>query len=387
MQRFLEVMLGLSLLLVGYTYIGYAVAIWGLSRLFGKTRVLPVVADANLPTVAVLIAAHNEERWIQPRIENVLAQNYPPDRLIMRVASDGSQDQTAEILRELDDPRVRPLLFEKNRGKSAVLNDLVSQSCEELLVFSDANTFFDGEAIRNLARWFSDPRVGAVCGRLILNDPVTGRNVDSVYWKYETFLKKCEGRLGAVLGANGAIYALRREEYVPIPTDTIIDDFMIPLLARSRNGKSIEYDEQAIAREEAPPHFHDEFLRRSRIGAGGFQSLARLMSLFSPTQGWICLSFISHKFLRWLSPFCLVVAFVSNLLLLPDESYRLLMAIQIAFYSLSLYGILFASPGQHIVSKMVRIPAMFTTMNVALLFGFWKWLSGRQKGIWQRTAR
>src|SRR5262249_30950742 len=148
-----------------------------------------------------------------------------------------------------------------------------------------------------------------VCGRLVLTDPATGCNVDSYYWRYETFLKRCEGRLGALLGANGAIYAIRRELYTPIPGNTIVDDFVIPLRAKLRTGCRIVYDGDAVAREETPPNVGAEFHRRSRIGAGGFQSIGLLWRLLNPRSGWVAFTFFSHKILRWVCPFFLVAAF------------------------------------------------------------------------------
>ena len=171
------------------------------------------------------------------------------------IASDGSTDKTANIARhyaELFPGRVRLFDYPVRRGKATVLNDSLPQLDNEIVVLSDANTFFEPNAVRNLVRWFADPTIGVVCGQLRLIDPRTGHNVDSLYWRYENFLKTCEGKLGALLGANGAIYAIRRSRFVPIPTDTIIDDFVLPLLIRLRHGQRIVYDREAIAEEETP---------------------------------------------------------------------------------------------------------------------------------------
>src|SRR5262249_38664493 len=158
-------------------------------------------------------------------------------------------------------------------GKAATLNAAFAELAGDIVLLSDANTFTDATAARNIVRWFADPRVGVVCGRLVLTDPATGGNADSLYWRYETFLKECEGRLGALPGATGGIYAFRRGLYAPIPDDTIVDDFVIPLAAKLRTGCAIVYDRDAVAREETAPDVRAEFRRRSRIGAGGFQSI------------------------------------------------------------------------------------------------------------------
>src|SRR5262249_38654589 len=182
-----------------------------------------------------------------------------------------------------------------------------------------------------------------------------------------------------------AIYALRKEDYVPIPPNTVVDDFLIPLVSGMKTGKSIVYDHEALAREESPPRIADEFRRRSRIGAGGFQALTRLWPLLSPARGWIALAFLSHKVLRWFCPFFLIVALIANLVCLDAGIYAVLLAAQVAFYAAAALGAIV--PGRGLAGRLFRLPAMFTSMNLALLVGFWNWASGQQGGVWQRTAR
>ena len=170
-----------------------------------------------------------------------------------------------------------------------------------------------------------------MCGRLVLVDPETRQNVDGIYWQYETFLKNCEGRLGALLGANGAIYALRRSLYVPIANDTIVDDFVIPLLAKLSSGCKIIYDSEAEAREETPPNMSCEFRRRVRIGGGGFQSIGMLWRLLNPRFGWLSFSFLSHKILRWFCPFFLLGLLLTNLALCGSSFYRMALTAQATF--------------------------------------------------------
>jgi len=371
--------------LIAYAYAFYPIAAFTLAKLFGKSPVgYAPSPDSDLPSVSLLIAAYNEEQVIAQRIENALALDYPADRLEIVIASDGSSDNTARIVRGFSDQRVRLLESLLRRGKATVLNAAFRHLCGEIVVLSDANTFTDTAALRRMVRWFDDPTVGSVCGRLVLTDPATGRNVDSLYWKYETFLKTCEGRLGALLGANGAIYAVRRTNFAGIWSDTIVDDFVIPLVTRLRYGSAIVYDKTAIAYEETPSDFSAEFRRRSRIGAGGFQSIVRLRALLAPRHGWLAFTFFSHKVLRWLCPFLLIGAAMTNLALLHEPFYRLTMAAQLLGYGLSLLGL---ATGTRAALKPLRLATMFTAMNAALLVGFWRWASGSQQGIWQRTAR
>ena len=385
MRLAFEIILWTSLALVAYCYFVYPILIWGCSRLFGRRKGADALADGDLPHVTLLIAAHNEERWIKARIENALEQDYPRDKFAVLVASDGSRDATVAIASQFADRGVRVLDFQENRGKATVLNAGVPEAQSPLVVFSDANTFFEPQATRHLVRWFADPAIGSVCGRLVLTDPMKGGNVDSLYWKYETFMKKCESRLGALLGANGAIYALRQADYVPIPPETLVDDFMIPLVSKLKNVKAIIYDQEAVAWEECPPEIADEFRRRTRIGAGGYQAMLRLWPLLSPLRGWIGFSFFSHKVLRWLCPFFLILALAANLVFLDSYLYLALLAAQVGFYIVSAVGAVF--PGRGAVGKLLRVPTMFTSMNLALLVGFWNWISGHQRGVWQRTVR
>jgi cellulose synthase/poly-beta-1,6-N-acetylglucosamine synthase-like glycosyltransferase len=301
------------------------------------------------------------------------------------VGSDGSTDRTAEIVRGFTDPRVRLLDFSQNRGKATVLNEAVAEARGEIVVMSDANTHVDTAAVRRLVRWFRDPSVGAVVGRLVLVDPRTGRNADGLYWRYETFLKTCEGRLGALLGANGAIYAIRRDLYPTIPAETLVDDFVIPLLVKIRTGSELVYDPEAVASEETPHDIGSEFHRRARIGAGGFQSIGMLRGLLDPRRGWVAFAFVSHKVLRWLGPFFLVGALACNLLLLGQPLYRACMLGQVSFYALA--ALMAVVPAHYRLLKPLRLTTMFTGMNAALLVGFWRWARGNQKAAWRRTAR
>jgi cellulose synthase/poly-beta-1,6-N-acetylglucosamine synthase-like glycosyltransferase len=373
------------LALVSYTYLGYPILVWGASRVFNRLADLQAGDDADAPPVSVLIAAYNEEAVIEDRLRNALAMDYPAEKLEIMVGSDGSTDRTAEIVRGYADSRVRLQDFSRRRGKAAVLNSSVPELKGEILLFSDANTQVDSAAVRKLVRWFPDPRVGAVCGRLVLTDPLTGKNVDSLYWKYETFLKQCEGRLGALLGANGAIYAIRKAAFTPIPDETILDDFTIPLLAKLRTGCMIVYDSEAVAREETPPELGMEFLRRSRIGAGGFQSLGLVWRLLHPRWGWTAWALVSHKILRWLCPFFLLGMLASNLVLCARPFFQIAFVAQLLFYLVS--WAMAVIPIRFRFLRPLRLTTMFTCMNLALLAGFGKWLLASQKGAWQRTVR
>jgi cellulose synthase/poly-beta-1,6-N-acetylglucosamine synthase-like glycosyltransferase len=381
----LQVVFWVCVFCVFYTYAGYPLLLWALSRCFGR-REEPVAGDdAELPSLSLLVAAYNEQEDIDGRIQTALAMDYPHDRLEIVIASDGSSDATADIVRRYAHRGVRLLDFRVRRGKAAVLNDAFGELRGSVVLLSDANTHIDPDAPRKLVRWFRDPSVGVVSGRLKLTDARTGHNVDGLYWKYETFLKKCEARLGGLLGANGAIYAIRRHLFRPLPPGTIVDDFVIPLKAKLSSGCRLVYEGRAVAREQTPLTLGCEFHRRARIGAGGFQSICLLWGLLHPAQGWTAFTFLSHKILRWTCPFFLLGAMASNLFLLGEPLYRWALLAQVGFYLASLVAALV--PVKAKALRPLRLTAMFTGMNAALLVGFGRWVLGSQKAAWHRTSR
>lgn len=383
----MQVVFWASVLLIMYSYVIYPALIWCAARTLGSApRPASPEHGDRLPLVSLLIAAYNEEDSIGGRLANACESDYPSDRLEILVGSDCSSDRTNEIVATYDDERVRLVDCRERGGKASVLNRLAPDARGEVLVFSDANTHYEPRAIRELvAPLVSQEGVAAVCGRLVLTDSKGGTNADGLYWRYETAIKRSEGRLGAVLGANGAIYALRKRHFVPLPDQTIVDDLVEPLLAKLQHGGSIVYQPEAVAHEETPPGIGDEFRRRSRIGAGNFQSLRHLWPLVLPWHGWTALAFFSHKILRWTTPLLMLSALLSNLALVGSIPYRWLFAAQLCFYAAAAVGARVRGGG--VVGKFARLAAMFAGMNAALALGFWRWIIGGASGVWGRTAR
>jgi len=341
-------------------------------------------STTGLPFVSLIIAAYQEESIILQRIQNALQMNYPADKIEILIGCDGNEDATGELVKTVPDTRVRLLQFEKRRGKPSVLNDCVAAARGEVIAFSDANTFWNRDALLHLVSHFRHPRTGGVCGQLFIIDPATGDNVDGLYWKYENFLKRCEGRLGALLGFNGAIYAIRKQLWQPIPPQTIVDDFLIGMRLHQQRQR-IVFDAAAIAHEESAPSMAAEFHRRARIGAGGFQSLCWLLPLLSPHYGNVAVAFWSHKVLRWLCPFLMLMALGGNLALISQPLYAALFCCQALFYLCAAMGHYYG--GQSVSVKVLRLFSLFVSMNAALAVGFYRWASQTQSGAWQRTAR
>ena len=343
------------------------------------------LVDDNLPAVTVVIAAYNEQSCIAQRVENILSQDYPADKLTLLVGSDGSKDRTAEILADIKDLRLKAHLFTENRGKVSVLNELLSLVETEITVLTDANTAFKPDTIRRLVRHFADPDVGAVCGELQLVDGQSGNNRDGVYWRYERLLKFHESRINALLGANGANYAIRQSLYTPLPANTIVDDYKIAMNI-ARLGYVLKYDPEAIATEDSAPTIKDEMGRRIRIGLGNYQACFSMPWMFSPKNGARLFSYISHKVMRWFVPHMMVTAAVSNVFLLDQPAYMLIFIMQVLFYSLAFYGYQKHKTGK-LLSMPVSLVVFFVSMNYALAVGFKRYFSTNIQGNWQRTER
>jgi cellulose synthase/poly-beta-1,6-N-acetylglucosamine synthase-like glycosyltransferase len=349
-------------------------------------RAAAVLADEDLPFVTLLVAAHNEAQVIGTRVENALACDYPAERFEVLIASDGSSDGTEAIVEAFDDPRVRLLAHHPNRGKSWTLNRALPEARGEVIVMSDANTQFAPDALRELVgRLYAEDRPLAVCGKLVLTDPVSGNNVDGLYWRYESWMKHREGALGATLGANGGIYAIRKADYCPIPDNTILDDMSIPLLMKLQHGGDVVFHERAQAFEEVPPHLDDEFERRVRISAGAYQSLGFLWPLLHPRHGYTAFGFLSHKLLRWLTPHLLLLAALVAVVGLAHPFYQLALAGMAALLLLAWLGR--RVEGGSAKARLLRLVSLFVSMNAALFMGFLRWLRSPQAGTWKRTTR
>jgi len=348
----------------------------------GRDRRLPP-EPLHLPRVSLVIAAWNEAPVIREKIENALALDYPPQLVEIVVGSDGSDDGTDEIVSSFADPRVR-LDRADRAGKIAVLSRVVPTTSGEILVFSDANTMFEADALRKLVRHFADARVGCVCGRLRLYNRRQETFEESAYWIYESFLKLREGRRGAVMGANGGIYALRRSLFPALPANTVVEDFVIACRCLLR-GRRVIYDPEAVALEETTEDYAKERRRRVRIAAGNFQALGLVGGLLDPRQGFASFAFFSHKLLRWMAPLFLVGLLASSAWLFPEPLYAAALGFQICFYWLAAIGWAVRLPGA--LGRLASLARYFVEMNVGMAHGFLRWIAGTQKVTWQRTAR
>jgi len=345
---------------VVYVYALYPLLLWGLQAVLPSS---PRKGHIE-PSVSLLVAAYNEAPIIAEKIRNALALDYPAGKLDIVIASDGSTDSTAEIVRFLAEGegrgRVRLLSFERNRGKMAVLNDAVPQLSGEIVAFSDASSMLAPDSVRTLVQSFGDPSVGAASGvyRLLKKDLSRIGSQEDFYWKYETFLKLQEARLGGFTGAHGSLYAIRRALF-PFPSaDTINDDFTIPMRILAR-GYRVAYEPGAVACEEA--HEMEGFSRRVRITTGNIEQLREIRRLLWPPRPFVLFCLLSHKTGRLLVPVFMIMALAANVALRGQFPYNWLLAGQGIFYGLAALGAFIS-----LKPKMLRLPYYFCMINSAL---------------------
>ncbi|HEY8370533.1 MAG TPA: glycosyltransferase family 2 protein [Thermodesulfobacteriota bacterium] len=365
------------------TYVGYPLALWAWARLAPK----PVARRPVLPTVSVVLAVRDEADRIAARLADLLALDYPPDRLSVIVVSDGSTDGTPERAREAaaGDPRVTVIALDRPTGKAAALNAGVAKASGEIVVFADARQRFRRSAVRRLVENFADPSVGVASGRLVLEDTEGVEVAEglSLYWRYELWLRARESAVGSTLGATGAIYAIRRHLYQPIAPDTILDDVAIPMLAVLAGARSV-LDERAIAIDRVAPSGNHELARKVRTLYGNYQLLARYPALLSrrnPVLG----RFLAHKVARLAVPLWLALIAVSTVFL--DGAYAVFGLLHWAAYGAALVGS--AADGRRgrrrgPVARVASAAYVFLLLNWAALLALVRFLRG-DRAVWVRT--
>ena len=368
-----------------YTYLGYPLAIAVMARLL-PVRVLR--EEGYLPEVTLLITAFNEEAEIEAKLRNCLALDYPCERLRIIVASDGSTDGTNAIVAGYGG-RIELLAFAGNRGKISALNDAMERIGSEIVVFSDANTMYHPQALKKLVRNFYDPRVGAVSGQVsLISEKLSYRVSEKYYYLIEHFIQAKEGATGAMIGADGAMYAVRRALFRAPPADTILDDFVISVRI-ALEGHLVIHESEALAWEHNYLEMAGEFPRKARIMAGGFQCLLRREMVPPLSQPLLLFKFVSHKALRWVSGvlvcalFCLLL--VSRFGEGPFDPF-----LALVLYAMS--GSLLLALCAHLVPvsrgcKPIAMAYYYFMITGASLAGLYRELTGTQKVTWREVPR
>lgn len=359
-----------------YTYIGYPLCLAFLRRWFYR----PVNKGPCQPQVSVVLAARNEAENIKGRLENLLAQDYPADKLEIVVVSDGSQDATAELALRHGGERLKMIAFEESGGKAAALNAGVLQTSGEIVIFCDARQRFEPGVVRELAANFHDPQIGAVSGELLLAQSGSSviREELGAYWRYETWIRRAESATGSVIGATGAIYAIRRALFHPLPAGSILDDVIIPMHVVLQGRRTI-FDDSARAHDIVSKDLSQEWVRKVRTLAGNWQLLRLFPELLFPWRNPCCWRFVSHKVMRLLVPAALGLMLVAGALL-EGPFYQAATMLQLFFYALALTGA--AVPASR-SNRIVKLSYFFLVMNAVPVAGFWCWLSGRSASVWR----
>lgn len=297
-----------SLILIVFTYVGYPLWVLAWARLFSS----PVRKRPHFPRVTVLLSVHNAAASVAPKIENLLSLDYPQENLDIIVACDGCTDDTAEVLRRIPSRRLRVVEFPQRRGKAACLAELVDMASGEILLMVDVRQRLEQDALARLAANFADPDVGAVSGELCFVDETGGfaANVGA-YWRYEKMIRNAEARSGSVVGVTGALYAIRRDLYVPLPPGTVLDDVLTPMNV-VRDGYRVVFEAGAVAWDTPSTTSTQERVRKVRTLAGNYQAVALAPWLAVPFQNPLWFRFVSHKLLRLMVPWLLCVLAVSS---------------------------------------------------------------------------
>lgn len=381
----------ISVSIIFYTFFGYGILLYFLVKirtLLKGTRPIPD-NGGNWPTVTLVVSAYNEELCIDEKIINSLSLEYPSDKVKFLFVTDGSSDTTPDIIARY--PQIKLMHRPERNGKIAAIDRAMHEVDTEITVFTDANTMLNKKALVNICRHYYDEKVGAVSGekRVSIDEVADATAGEGFYWKYESKLKTWDSELYSVVGAAGELFSVRTSLFVPVPPDTILDDFMISMLIAEK-GYRIIYEAAAYATESGSESIGEELKRKIRIAAGGIQSIVRLKSMLNPFNNFVLsFQYISHRVLRWtVTPFLMILAFLLNFLLAMQSGahiYWVVFAAQALFYTLAGLGWLLEKKQVRI--KALFIPYYFCMMNYAVAAGIRRYFLKQQSAVWEKSKR
>lgn len=369
----IETMFWLSISILAYTFIGYPIIL----KCIASLRKCEISADGGFtPSVSILLSVYNEESIIKEKIQNFLSLDYPRELLEMVIVSDKCTDKTEEIIRSFRCERIKLLVQENRSGKTMALNRGITEARGDILIFTDANSMFDKDAVRKLAKHFANPVIGLVSGRSVyLNSLNQNEELGGAYRKYEEMIKEDESRVASIVGADGAIYALRKGLYEPLKPE-YINDLIHPIQVVLKGYRAVS-EPQAVCREVIDETHKDELHRQTRIMAQSWlifcTQIGRLLRKMKLVYAW---QLASHKFLRWLTIPVMIALFITTAFMFEEgEFYQMMFISQLIFLSLALFG-------GRLKSGFMRMPYMFTLLHVAAAFGFFKYMTGSIYTTW-----
>ena len=358
--------------ILAYTYAGYPSWLW----LRNRFRARPVKASDGTPSISIVMVVRNEAGVLEEKLRNLLALDYPTDLIEVIVVSDGSTDGTNDILRQhSESSRIQAVLSAESRGKAAGLNDAIALAHGDVVLFTDARQKIERGALRLLAAQFADSTVGCASGELMLGDPDSGEVVRGMglYWRIEKTIREMESASGSVVGATGALYAVRRYLLVPVPAGTILDDVYIPMHV-VRKGFRVIFVPSAHAWDVADQGTEREFSRKVRTLTGNYQ-LVQFAPWLLGSSNPLRFEFVSHKLLRLFAPFALAAALIAALAL-REPIYRAALLLQIAFYALGLIAMTKLLRGP--LARVADAAGTFVVLNSAAAVAFIKFVTGRR---------
>jgi cellulose synthase/poly-beta-1,6-N-acetylglucosamine synthase-like glycosyltransferase len=379
LETFGQIIFWTSVVALFYVYAGYPLLVYLISRAFPKT----IKRAAFEPNVTILITAYNEEKDIRQKLENTLEIDYPPEKLEILVASDGSTDATDEIVREFAGRNVKLFRQEGRAGKTFTQNKAVERARGEIILFSDATTRYSADVLRRILPNFADETIGCVAGKLIYVDDsksTVGKGARS-YWNYETFLKESESRACSLIGASGCLYAVRKSAYQPMYAEACSDFLICTVLFRQ--GLRSVYEAQAVCTEETNRQANKEMQMRVRVILQTFTDLWRNRDMLSPLKsGFYAVQLVSHKLLRYAVPlFLALILFSTAALLAQSFFYSLIFTLQAAFYAMAFAAWLLERNGVKL--GILAMPLYFVLANIASVIAFYKFLRGERYARWE----
>jgi biofilm PGA synthesis N-glycosyltransferase PgaC len=383
----------ISIILVFYSYFGYALLILSyleLRKILLKKKEKNAPADFE-PHVSLIVAAFNEEDIIKSKIEDCLALNYPATKLKLVFVADGSTDKTVDIIKKY--PQIELHYIKERQGKVAAINRVMAAISSDYVIFCDANTFLNKDAVKEIMKHYNDEKIGAVAGEkkvisfTTVNKPV--KDGEGLYWKYESRLKKIDSDFYSVVGAAGELFSIRTKLFDPVPPDVLLDDFIISMNI-CKKGYRVIYEPKAFAIEAPSLTMKDEQNRKTRISAGGFQSIIMLKDLLNIFKyGKVSILYISHRVSRWiLCPLLLPIIFLCNVIVLQHAGtpfYVILLLAQLVFYLMAFLGWLFLI--KNIKINVFYIPYYFVFMNFSLYLGLIRFFKKKQSVLWDKAKR
>ena len=387
---FVQLLFWITVLLILHTYVFFPLI---LKLAAGRKTPNQIVYDRqgeDLPEVAIVMAVHNEQDVIAKKIQTVFASDYPIEKISFYIGSDNTGDATDAIVRDYQRlyPNLHLVEFKERTGKAGIVNTLVDKAGQTVMILTDANVFFDCDTIYALVKHYKNPDIALVGGN-ILNQEYRREGIsyqEKKYLERENIIKYREGVIwGTMIGAFGGLYSIRKSCFAPVPKNFLMDDFYITMNALAL-GKHAINELSAVSYEDVSNKISEEFRRKIRISAGNFQNLSVYKRLLWPPFTGLAFSFFSHKVLRWITPFLLIMNLACNIALLNYHIvYQVALIAQVLFLTVPLIDVLLKRIA--INFRLFRFVSHFYSMNLALLIGFIKYSTGVKTNIWRPTER